>query len=252
MSDPISMPYALTIAGSDPSGGAGVQIDLEVFRRCGVKGLSVITSVSAQTDQKFLAVYGLPKKIVFQQYKILTDSYPIQAIKTGLFLRKDIVSLFLKRIGRQENVQLVIDPLMVSSTGASLLQLKAYKELNRLISIAHVVTPNLGEASSLAGFRVHNLETMKMAAQEIYAGGCLNVIIKGGHLDGRPLDLLYDGSQFTPFERDRISGVRFHGLGCRFSAALTAYLAKGSSVRAAFLAAEDLMTSMIQELSNVR
>lgn len=243
MTKPIA---ALTIAGSDPSGGAGIQQDLETFHLCKVRGLSAMTVVTAQTSRTFLSLYPLPKKLVASQLNLLFEEYDIRAAKTGLLYKRDFVELLLNRFKRESCVKLVVDPIMKATLGRALLQPKAFEALKKLIGKSYVVTPNLDEAGVLTGTAVKNLEDMKEAAKRIHQLGACYVIIKGGHLMGDATDLLYDGKDCILYTKKRVGeGVKFHGLGCRFSAALTAFLSQGESIYRAFELAEDFMTQTV-------
>ncbi len=240
--------FALTIAGSDPSGGAGIQSDLKTFHLCQTEGLSAITVVTAQTSKEFKFLYALPKKVISSQINVIFESYPIAATKTGLLLKKDILEIILKQIKKRPQIKWVIDPIMKATLGKELLQLKAIPTLKKLIQLSFVVTPNLDEASFLSQRPIHHLEDMKKAAQIIHKMGPQHVIIKGGHLAEDPIDLLYDGKDFYEYRKKRIQGASFHGLGCRFSAALTAFLAQGKKITDALKETEDFMTRAIPSL----
>jgi hydroxymethylpyrimidine/phosphomethylpyrimidine kinase len=239
---------ALTIAGSDPSSGAGIQADLETFQACGVRGVSVTTIVTSQTSNQFNAFYVLPKKIISSQFSVLFDAYTIPAAKTGLLYKKSLIDLLIKRLKKKTQTKLIVDPVMKATLGKLLLQPQALQSLKRLIHGAYLVTPNLYEASVLANFPVRNLEEMKRALSEIYKLGAQYVLIKGGHLNGEPVDLFYDGKHIYEFPKKRIKGEKFHGLGCRFSAALTAFIAQDLPVVEAIEKAENYMDLVIPTL----
>ncbi len=240
--------FALTIAGSDPSGGAGIQSDLKTFHLCQTEGLSVITVVTAQTSKEFKLLYTLPKKVVSSQVNVIFETYPISAAKTGLLFKKDMIEIVIKQIKKRPQVKWVVDPILKATLGKELLQPKAISALKKLIQLSFVVTPNLDEASFLSQRPIHHLEDMKKTAQIIYKMGPQHVLIKGGHLLEDPIDLLYDGKNFYEYRKKRIQGTSFHGLGCRFSAALTAFLAKGESITSAVQQTEDFMTQAIPSL----
>ena len=243
-----NLTYALTIAGSDPSGGAGIQADLDIFRLCQVEGLSVISVVTAQTARQFNTLYPIPKKVISQQLSTILDEYPVQAAKTGLLYSSQIIRLVAKQIKKNKQIKLVIDPIQKATLGKTLLKKAAISSLKELIKLSFVITPNIDEASHFSGIKITNTDEMKEAARILHRLECQNVIIKGGHLAGTPIDLLYDGSNYILHEKKRIEGYRFHGLGCRFSAALTAYIARGYTLQEAFHEAEELMEKLLPSL----
>jgi hydroxymethylpyrimidine/phosphomethylpyrimidine kinase len=240
--------YALTIAGSDPSGGAGIQADLEVFRLCQVEGLSAISVITAQTARQFNALYPVPKKIISLQLSTLLEEYPVQAAKTGLLYSPQTIRLVTKQIKKHKQIKLIIDPILKATLGKTLLKKAALPSLKELIKLSFAITPNIDEASSFSGIQITNPDEMKQAASILHKLGCKNVVIKGGHLAGTPMDLLYDGSRYIFHEKKRVQGYRFHGLGCRFSAALTAYIARGYAMEDAFHAAQALMEKLLPSL----
>lgn len=241
-------PFALTIAGSDPSAGAGVQSDLASFHACGARGLSVITVVTAQTHKNFKLVYALPRKIISSQLALLLKEYPISAAKVGLLFKKTVVDTLMGAIKKNPQIKWIIDPIMQASLGRDLLQPKALSALKKLVGLCYAITPNLHEAGVLSQQPIHNLDEMKNAAKKIYQLGPKHVLIKGGHLESDPIDLLYDGQKFYEFRKPRISGKGFHGLGCRFSAALTAFLAQDIPLIEAIEQTEIFMQKSISSL----
>jgi hydroxymethylpyrimidine/phosphomethylpyrimidine kinase len=244
----IKSPIALTIAGSDPSSGAGLQADLETFAACHVHGLSIVTAVTAQTPNKFNTLYMLPKKIISVQLSLLLSEYSISAVKTGLLYKKNVIDLLIRRFRKQKEMKLIVDPIMRATVGKTLLQPRALESLKKLISSAYIVTPNLHEASILSGLFVRNLEEMRKAVLQIYKLGPRYVLIKGGHLKEEPVDLFYDGEKIYEFEKKRIMGKRFHGLGCRFSAALAAFIAQDFPILDAVQQSENYIDQTIPSL----
>ena len=244
----IKTPIALTIAGSDPSSGAGLQADLETFAACHVHGLSIVTAVTAQTPKKFNTLYMLPKKIISAQLSLLFSEYSIPAVKTGLLYKKNVIDLLIRRFKKQKEIKLIVDPIMKATVGKTLLQPRALESLKKLISTAYIVTPNLYEASVLSGFLVRNLEEMRKALLQIYKLGPQYILIKGGHLREEPIDLFYDGKKIYEFEKKRIISERFHGLGCRLSAALTAFIAQDFPILEAVQKSENYIDQTIPSL----
>jgi len=224
------MKIALTIAGSDSSGGAGIQADLKVFRRFDVYGLSAVSAVTAQNTVAVRAIQRIEGLFLNDQLTALLDDMRPEALKTGMLLSADAVRSVAKAMTSYSLQNLVVDPVILSSTGASLLEKKAVDVMREeLFPLAKIVTPNIAEASTLTAIAVSDEETMEQAAIALKKFGSEFVVITGGHLQGEPIDLLYDGESFLRFRGRKIPG-EFHGTGCAFSAAITALLAKGTSV----------------------
>ena len=230
------IPTALTIAGSDSGGGAGIQADLKTFVALGVYGTSAITAVTAQNTVGVQGIHDIPaENIILQIDSVLTD-IGAQAIKTGMLSNVATIAAVADTLQRYEGIPLVVDPVMVAKSGDALLASDAAAVLvERLIPLATVVTPNMDEAQVLTGLAVTDVESMKAAAQQIHAMGADAVVVKGGHLDGAAIDVLYDGGRdsFELFEAERINSENTHGTGCTFASAVTAELAKSVSVKQA-------------------
>lgn len=229
------MKIALTIAGSDSGGGAGIQADLKTFSALGVYGMSVLTSITAQNTLGVQGVHDLPPDFVGLQIDSVMQDIGADAVKTGMLSNTQIIKMVSKKIKEYQVRNLVIDPVMVAKGGDRLLREDAVKELKEnLIYLAMVVTPNLSEAEVLSGLRIRNIEDMKEAAQKIHKLGPKNVLIKGGHLlSAEAIDLLYNGRTFREFRVERIITKNTHGTGCTFSSAIAAELAKGKKVEEA-------------------
>jgi hydroxymethylpyrimidine kinase / phosphomethylpyrimidine kinase / thiamine-phosphate diphosphorylase len=243
----MATPIALTIAGSDSGGGAGIQADLKTFAALGVYGASVITSVTAQNTREVTGIYDLPAEFVTLQLDTVVRDLAIDVIKTGMLSTPAIihaVSEYLESLGVEK---LVVDPVMVAKGGAALLRKEAEAELvQQLLPLAYVVTPNLGEAEVLASMPIHNLEEMEQAARRIHAKGPKHVVIKGGHLEGPPVDVFFDGQRFQYFDGERIETKSLHGTGCTFASAIAAELAKGAEVAEAVRRAKAYITTAIR------
>lgn len=239
-------PCALTIAGSDSGGGAGIQADIKTFAALGVHGLCVITAVTAQNTRGVEAVFELPHEFVTKQLDAVMKDFRVEWAKTGMLSSSNIikaVEIGLKRYG----IRLVVDPVMTSTTGAPLLREGAFESLLNLISCAEVVTPNAPEAEKLSGIRIKTLVDARRAARKISKLGPKVVLIKGGHLRGQEVvDLVYMNGKFLEFKGPRVKVGPTHGTGCSFSAALTAELAKGATVQLAIDRARRFIVSAIE------
>lgn len=238
---------ALTIAGTDPSGGAGIQADLKVFQEREVYGMSVITSVVAQNTLGVQDVQHLSIDFIEKQLDaVLTDIRP-QAVKTGMIATVDMMKLIAEKLADTE-IPYVIDPVMVAKSGDSLMD-EASRQIirNTLIPLATVVTPNVPEAEILVGFEIDNNQDAEKAAKVIVADlGAKAAVVKGGHLEGEAVDVLYDGKDSHYLEADHFETKHTHGTGCTFSAAITAELAKGKTVQEAVMIGKDFITDAIQ------
>lgn len=240
------MRTALTIAGSDSGGGAGIQADLKTFAALGVFGTSAITSVTAQNTVGVQGVHDLPPEFVGRQIDSVLEDIAIDAAKTGMLSIAAIIDVVAAKVKAYGIERLVVDPVMVAKGGAPLLQPDAVKVLiEHLLPLAFVVTPNVPEAEVLWGKRIVGLDEMRQAARQIHSLGPRYVVLKGGHLRGRAVDLLFDGSGFTEFDAERIDTLHTHGTGCVFSAAITAELAKGGPVPEAIATAKRFITAAI-------
>ncbi|WP_126427702.1 bifunctional hydroxymethylpyrimidine kinase/phosphomethylpyrimidine kinase [Brevibacillus marinus] len=226
---------ALTVAGSDSGGGAGIQADLKTFHQFGVYGMSAITAVTAQNTLGVSGVYPLTAEAVAEQMRQVLEDIGTDALKTGMLFNADIIRAVAGMISRYKVSQVVVDPVMIAKGGAKLLLDDAVEALKQeLLPLALIVTPNLPEAESLSGMKIESRYEMEEAARRIHAMGARHVLVKGGHLASAEIvDLLFDGSQFYAFPHQRIDTRHTHGTGCTFSAALTAELAKGTPIVAA-------------------
>ena len=241
------MKRILTIAGSDSGGGAGIQADLKTITVLGGYGMSVITALTAQNTVGVQAIFELPLGFIEKQIDSVIRDIGVDALKTGMLSNSHIVGLVARKIKEYRLKCVVIDPVMVAKSGDPLLKEEAQKCLREeLIPLAHVVTPNLPEASVLCGYNVHDLATMKKAARHIHGLGPKNVLIKGGHLEGEIFDLLFDGKAFHEYRGARISTKNTHGTGCTFASAIATELAKGNPVQLAVKHAKDFMTTAIR------
>jgi hydroxymethylpyrimidine/phosphomethylpyrimidine kinase len=237
---------ALTIAGSDPSGGAGIQADLKTFHQFGVYGEAVLTLLTVQNTQAVSLVHTLDPALITAQIQAVVADIPPAAAKTGALGTVEIIEA-VAVLAESFDFPLVVDPVMISKHGARLLAPEAKTALRlKLLPRAFLVTPNLYEAEALTGISIRGKEDMHAAAQRLFDFGCPNVLIKGGHLPGQPVDLLYgrDGAHF--FEGTRIETRHTHGTGCAYSAAITAGLALGCSLPEAVAQAKGFVQRAIE------
>ena len=241
-----SLPVALTVAGSDPSGGAGLQADLKTFHQFGVYGASVVTLLTVQNTRAVTAVEFVSPAFLRAQFDAVVSDLPPRAAKTGALGRAELLRAFAE-CARGSAFPWVVDPVMVSKHGAPLLDDDAVSALcDAVLPLAFVVTPNLHEAARLAGFAVNDPETMERAARRIGEMGARNVVVKGGHLAHEAHDLLWSEGKAMVFAAPRVESAHTHGTGCTLSAAITARLAQGASVFDAVREARDFVRAAIE------
>lgn len=238
------VPIALTIAGSDPGGGAGIQADLKTFHQFGVYGVSAITLVTVQNTRRVSRVELMEVSLVQEQIDAVLEDLPPQAVKTGALGSAAIVEAVASRVS---GAPLVVDPVMIGKHGTPLMDGDARGAVRTLLlPKAALVTPNLDEAAELAGMKVDTPEDMRKAAVRIARLGAAAVLVKGGHLEGEALDILFHRGQFTEFTAPRVDTRHTHGTGCTYSAAITALLARGLGLEEAVGAAKRFVTEAIR------
>jgi hydroxymethylpyrimidine/phosphomethylpyrimidine kinase len=241
------IPCALTIAGSDSGGGAGIQADLKTFAALRVHGMSAITSVTAQNTTSVTAIQDIPPEVITAQIDAVQEDIGVDAAKTGMLHTGLIIEAVAETIAKY-GFKVVVDPVMISKSGTMLLEPEAKRILvNRLLPLATVVTPNLPEASAISGTTIKSLDDSIAAAKEISRLGPKAVVVKGGHLAGnKAIDVLYAEKDVTILEIEKVESKTTHGTGCSFSAAIAAELAKGRSVGEAVSSAKELVHSSIK------
>jgi hydroxymethylpyrimidine/phosphomethylpyrimidine kinase len=246
-----NVPRALTIAGSDSGGGAGIQADLKTFAALGVYGLSALTAITAQNTIGVRAAYTLPAELIEAQIDAVLEDIGVDAAKTGMLSSSAIIEAVANSVSRW-NLRLVVDPVMVAKGGDPLLQPEAVATLRTvLLPLAEVITPNLPEAEVLTGLHIETLNDMRSAAQAIHALGPRHVVVKGGHRTGEPLDIYFDGSRFVELRAERIQTRHTHGTGCTFSAAIAAFMARGLPVDSAVASAKNYITGAIRSAPGI-
>jgi hydroxymethylpyrimidine/phosphomethylpyrimidine kinase len=242
------VPKALTIAGSDSGGGAGIQADLKTFSAFRVFGMSVLTAITAQNSVGVHAVHDVPPEVVAAQIDAVLGDFGADAIKIGMLSSPVIVETVAGRLAAAAAAPVVLDPVMIAKSGDALLQPAARDALiGLMLPLAHVVTPNLPEAAALAGMAVDTEKDMEEAARRIHRMGPRHVLVKGGHLAGSATDLLFDGRAFTRFAAERIASTSTHGTGCTLSSAIAAGLAHGRALDAAVRDAKAYVAAAIRE-----
>lgn len=241
------MKTCLTIAGSDSSGGAGIQADLKTMTVNGVYAMSVITALTAQNTQGVSGILDVsPEFITSQMDAVFTDIYP-DAIKIGMVSSPEIVEAIAKSLEKYEAKNIVLDPVMVATSGAVLLKEEAMDSLiNRLIPLADVITPNIPEGEILAGMKIENEDDMEKAAEIIGEKYNCAVLLKGGHKVNDANDLLYRKGDFKWFLSERIDNNNTHGTGCTLSSAIAANLAKGEDLNQAIKNAKEYLTGALR------
>lgn len=248
------LPVALTIAGSDPSGGAGIQADLKTFAALGVYGYSVITDVIAQNSSRVARTCPVAPATVTAQMESLASECLPRALKTGALGNAAIVRAVARAILKLAMAAPVVDPVFISSSGKRLLEAAGERAIcDLLIPLASIVTPNIPEAEAITAIRIGTDAAMREAARKIVAMGTRAVVIKGGHRksgarrdDAKSTDLFYDGRRFIELASNRVVGGGAHGTGCAFSAAIAAYLARGESLEEAVRGAKRYVTTALK------
>jgi len=245
---PRKIPTALTIAGSDSGGGAGIQADLKTFAALGVHGTSAVTCITAQNPQEVRAIAPCASQMVRRQIEAVFDELPPRAVKTGMLYSRELVRVvidFFKRTGRPP---LIVDPVLIATSGARLLKPSGMGFLqDDLLPLAALVTPNLAEAEILASKKIASIEDMRVVAREIHSRYGCAALVKGGHLGGlaQAVDIFFDGRTELLLSAPFVRGVRTHGTGCVYSAAITGYLALGCGLPRAVERAKQYITLAI-------
>lgn len=240
---------ALTIAGSDSGGGAGIQADLKTFQELDAYGMSAITAVTAQNTLGVHGVYPMTKEAVIEQINAIGEDLAPDAVKTGMLFSSSIITAVAERVSYYGWKNLVIDPVMIAKGGSKLLQDEAIEAMkSKLIPLAEVITPNIPEAEVLVGMTIETMDDRKIAAKKLYQMGAQNVVIKGGHgKTEKAIDLIFNGETFLDLTTDRFNTENTHGTGCTFSAVIAAELAKGTTVINAIRIAKAFIQAAIED-----
>ncbi|NLM13858.1 MAG: bifunctional hydroxymethylpyrimidine kinase/phosphomethylpyrimidine kinase [Epulopiscium sp.] len=252
------MKKVLTIAGSDSCGGAGIQADLKTFSAHGVYGMSIITAVTAQNTQGVFAVQDIDEDIIKAQIDAIFTDIEVDAVKIGMVSKPSTIYALARQLEKYTTKNIVLDPVMISKSGYSLLQPESKQSLiKELLPKAFVITPNLPEAEEILNtvtsehIEIKTIEDMEKAAKEIYKLGPQNVLLKGGHMTGEAVDVLYDGQELTRFYSERIHTKNTHGTGCTLSSAIASNLALGYSIKDAVSNAKKYITTAIEHALDI-
>lgn len=247
------MKNVLTIAGSDSCGGAGIQADLKTFSANGVYGMSVITAITAQNTMGVFKVQDIDEEIIGAQIDAIFEDINVDAVKIGMVSKISTINIISEKLKKYKPKNLVLDPVMISKSGYSLLKPESKSALiKELIPLAYVITPNVPEALEIISevnsekVEIKTVEDMELAAKEIYKLGCKNVFLKGGHMEGdKAVDILYDGENIYKFYAEKINTKNTHGTGCTISSAIASNLALGFSIEEAIKRSKDYITTAI-------
>ena len=240
-------PAVLTIAGSDPSGGAGIQADLKTFATLGAFGAAVVTALTAQNTRGVRGIEAVTPAFVVQQLDAVLDDLDVRAIKTGMLGTVAVVEAVAGRLAASPGVPVVVDPVLVATAGQPLTESEAVATIRRdLLPLATLVTPNLPAAAALTGRPVSTASEMRDAARALADLGARAVLVKGGHLPDAAVDVLWDGASFHELTAPRAPGV-FHGTGCTLSAAIAVHLARGTRLHDAVAQAKRYVTDVIAD-----
>ena len=241
------MKNILTIAGSDSCGSAGIQADLKTFHAHNTYGLSVITSVTAQNTQAISATHDIPPNIISAQIDAIFGDIKVDAVKIGMLCNIDSINVVADRIKKYQPKNIVLDTVMVSTSGCNLLQPNAINALvTKLIPLATLITPNIKEAEVITGIIINDEASADSAIRRLVKLGAKNVLLKGGHLLGEPIDRLFDGTKFHTFSAKRIDTKNTHGTGCTLSSAIASNLALGYDLKNSCKNAKKYITMAIQ------
>jgi len=241
----------LSVAGYDPTSGAGVLLDLRVFNHLRFQGMAVLTAITSQNTKQVKTLHCVPAELIRHQYKALSEDVSISGIKVGMVGCGENIEVIKKILSRSPNIPKVIDPVFKSSSGKWLLEKQSiHRYMDAISGKASILTPNMDEASLIARKKIKSIEDMTEAAKIISRLTKTPCLIKGGHLPGRTVDILYDGDKFHFFEKNKLK-KRVHGTGCFLSSSLLCYLAKGKSLEKACLLASELTHNAIRKATRV-
>ncbi len=241
------MNHCLSIAGSDCSGGAGIQADIKTFSALGCFGMSAIVAVVAENTSRVISVQDIRPDIIRDQIDAVFEDIRVDAVKVGMLSGAETMHAVAEKLRQYAPPLTVVDPVMIAKGGCALMRQDALDTLIReIIPLAYLLTPNIPEAEVLTGMAISSMDAMRAAANEIHRMGAKNVLVKGGHLDGDAADVLFDGVDFHTFTTPRIDTRNTHGTGCTLSSAIAAHLANGLALTEAVAAAKRYVTEAIR------
>ena len=236
----------LTIAGSDCSGGAGIQADLKTFTAHGVFGMSVIVSVVAENTSRVIDIQDITPDMIGKQIDAVFEDIEVDAVKVGMLSTPECMGAVAEKLRQYQPKNVVIDPVMYAKNGCPLMEPSAVDALIKtILPLADVLTPNIPEAERITGLQIQSVKDMERAAERVYAMGSKAVVIKGGHAVGNALDVLFDGNQMYHFETERIDTKNTHGTGCTLSSAIAANLAKGFDLPVSIKRSKDYLSGAL-------
>ncbi len=243
-------PITLTIAGSDSGGGAGIQADLKTFSALSTFGTTVLTCLTAQNPDGVSAIHELPPDFIKQQLNAVLNFFPVHACKTGMLFSEKIISTVSELLFDQKQMKIVVDPVMIATSGAKLLQDDAILAMKtKLIPLASVLTPNLDEASFLLERKIADYDDLEEGAKDLFQRFRVPILLKGGHLPHatEAIDILFDGKSSYVYKKKFIKTANTHGTGCTYSSAIAAFLAKGLSLPEAVGSAKEFIQNAIED-----
>ena len=241
------MKHCLSIAGSDCSGGAGIQADLKTFSALGTFGMSVIVSVVAENTSRVISIQDVDLPIIADQIDAVFEDIRVDAVKVGMLSGAPVMQTVAEKLRQYRPEIVVVDPVMVAKGGCALMRPEALETLVReILPLATLLTPNIPEAETILGRKIRTVQEMKDAAKAICSLGARQVLLKGGHLEGDATDILFDGQHYFSFSTERIPTKNTHGTGCTYSSAIAANLANGLPVDRAVAAAKEYVTMAIK------
>lgn len=241
------MKTALTIAGSDCSGGAGIQADLKTFSAHGVFGMSAIVSVVAENTQRVISIQDVPPPIIEDQIDAVFEDIPVDAVKVGMLSSPACMRAVAGKLKQYHPEHVIIDPVMYAKNGCPLMDPNSIDTLiSTILPLATVLTPNIPEAEKIAGMTIASLKDMEIAATQIHNMGCKGVLVKGGHAIGDATDVFFDGKSFYYYDSERIDTKNTHGTGCTYSSAIAANLALGLDMKTAIQNSKNYVTTAIR------
>lgn len=240
------MKHCLTVAGSDCSGGAGIQADLKTFSALGCYGMSVITSVVAENTARVISSLSVGAGMISDQLEAVFSDIRVDAVKIGMLPDEDSMRAVAAALKKYSPKVVICDPVMISTSGTELMRQSARSTFaGEIIPLCTMLTPNIPEAEELLGCTISGTDDMKSAAEKICALGAGSVLLKGGHLDGAAVDILYHEGRLTEYSHERINTRTTHGTGCTLSSAIAAYMAQGETAEAAVARAKEYLTGAI-------